>query len=189
MRSDGNDSYSDADLVRLSADGDQAAFQALYRRHAGHVQGWLRRRCADPEVIETVMQETFHAVWKNADRWRGEGEVAAWIRVITQNKLKDEWRRRPWPRPVSADDPLWKGLLKPSAEDVALHDLQYSRLHHMLWKRSAKLRDVVQACWLDGLTMAEAAARLGIPLGTVKTRLKRARDQLRVELGGPGGER
>lgn len=73
------DDDSDADLVAAIGDGDALALRALYDRHAAWLLLRLSHRCADPALVEEVVQDTFLAVWKGARRYRGQGEVPAWI--------------------------------------------------------------------------------------------------------------
>src|SRR5437879_6387000 len=118
------DPRSDPDLLRAVADRDQAAFRTLYDRHAGWLMTWLSRRSEDAGVVDDVLQETFLAVWKKADRWRGDGEVAAWIWRIAMHKLLDERQPRSKVRAaiqfVSAAVLDALGKVEPSAEDEML---------------------------------------------------------------------
>jgi RNA polymerase sigma-70 factor (ECF subfamily) len=73
------ENLDDGELVAAVGDGDRAAFRALYDRHAPWVALRLSRRCADPGTVDEVLQDTFLAVWRGAGRYRGQGEVGAWI--------------------------------------------------------------------------------------------------------------
>jgi len=158
------------------ADGERAAFEELYVRHSAWLFIRLSRRCADPGLIDEVVQDTFVAAWRSARRWDGRGEVAAWIWGIGIRRLLDGHRPR-----VSLR------LLEPSrtelsAEERVLLGVEYGEAGAALAHLSPELRAVVQATVLDGLTTREAARLLGIPAGTVKSRAMRARAQLREEL-------
>jgi RNA polymerase sigma-70 factor (ECF subfamily) len=169
----------DAELLRLVADGDRRALELLYARHAGWLLVRLSRRCADPHLVDEVVQDTFVAVWRNATKYRGSGEVAAWIWGIGVRRLVDAIRRVPRTA-VLAEPPEPEPVL--STEERVLLGVQYGDLAGALDRLSPELRAVVQSTVLDGLTTAEAGRLLGIPQGTVKTRMKRAREQLREEL-------
>jgi RNA polymerase sigma-70 factor (ECF subfamily) len=132
-------------------------------------------------VVTDVVQDTFLAVWRGAGRYEGRGEVAAWIWGIAVRRLIGHFRRRPrlraaWDEPAAAVDE------SPSAEELVLSGVQHGDLAGALNQLSPELRAVVQATVLDGLTTREAARLLGIPAGTVKTRMRRARAELRGEL-------
>ena len=169
---------SDADLVAALRTGDRDALRVLYERHAPWLMLRLARRCADPGVVDEVVQDTFVAVWRQADRYRGSGEVAAWLWGIAIRRLVDRFRKRVLP--VTAEVPD-AGATR-SAEDEVLLGVEYGDLAGALQRLSPEVRAVVQATVLDGLTTKEAAAMLGIPAGTVKTRMMRARAQLREAL-------
>ena len=168
----------DAALIRLTACGDQNALALLYRRHAPWLQVRLRRRCADDDVIAEALQETFVAAWRGASRWRGDGDVAAWLWGIAVRPLVDLIAKRPEHHPLAGvPDPVVV-----SAEEQVLLGVEYADLSSALNRLSPELHAVVQATVLDGLTTREAARLLSIPQGTVKTRMARARTLLREAL-------
>ena len=169
---------SDRLLVQAVADGDAAALRLLYERHAPWLLARLTRRCADPGLVDEVVQDTFLAVWRKPKGYRGDGEVAAWIWGIGIRRLLDRLRRRPADRRHLApvDD------VTVSAEEHVLLGVEHGDLAGALGRLSPELRAVVQATVLDGLTTREAGRLLGIPTGTVKTRMARARVQLREGL-------
>jgi RNA polymerase sigma-70 factor (ECF subfamily) len=171
------DDDSDAELVAAISDGDAHALRALYERHAAWLLVRLSHRCADPAVVEEVVQDTFVAVWKGARRYRGQGAVPAWIWGIGVRRLIDRLRRT---RPSTLREA--PELHEPSAEEHVLMGIEHGDLAGALDRLSPELRAVLQATVLDGLTTREAARLLGIPAGTVKTRLMRARRQLREGL-------
>ena len=175
------DALDDAELLRRVADGSTAALEELYRRHAPWITLRLTRRCADSSLVDEVVQDTFVAVWKGARRYTGSGEAAAWIWGIAIRRLVDGIRRRP--PSTNALAPWMEELtVMESAEDRVLVGLQHGDLAGALGRLSPELRAVICATVLDGLTTREASRLLGIPAGTVKTRMMRARRQLRKEL-------
>ena len=169
---------ADSSLLEAVAAGERGALRALYERHAPWLVLRLGRRCADPGLVEEVVQDTFVAVWRGAKRYRGQGEVAAWIWGIGIRRLIDRLRRHPAPAPMDVEG----REVMTSAEDQVLLGVEYGDLGAALNRLSPELRAVMQATVLDGLTTREAARLLGIPQGTVKTRLMRARGQLREVL-------
>ena len=173
------DERSDSALVDALVEGDRLALNELYERHAPWLLLRLSRRCADEGVVDEVIQDTFVAVWRSASKYNGRGEVAAWIWGIGIRRMVDALRRRP--RDYLAID-LAPVNVELSAEEQVLLGVQYGDLAGALDRLSPELRAVVQATVLDGLTTGEAAKLLGIPQGTVKSRMKRARGQLREEL-------
>jgi len=69
----------DADLVAAVVEGDRQAFRLLYDRHAPWLTVRLSRRCADQDLVDDAVQDTFVTVWRDASRYEGRGDVAAWI--------------------------------------------------------------------------------------------------------------
>ena len=167
---------ADDELLRaVASTGDRDALEALYRRHAPWLVARLSRRCADPGLVDEAVQDTFVAVWRTARRWDGRGEVAAWVWGIAVRRLIDLLRKQRAPATFVLD-------AAPSAEEQVLLGVEHGDLGGALARLSPELRAVVQATVLDGLTSREAGRLLGIPAGTVKTRMMRARAQLRQEV-------
>jgi RNA polymerase sigma-70 factor, ECF subfamily len=170
---------TDGQLLAATGDGDSRAFEALYRRHAAWLFLRLGRHCADPGLVEEAVQDAFVAVWRGARSWDGRGEVAAWLWGIAYRRLIDAMRRRPAPTAGLVAETAIES--EPSAEERALTDVQYSRVGGLA-RLPSEVRDVMRATVVDGLTNKEAARLLGIPPGTVKTRMMPARIALREEL-------
>jgi RNA polymerase sigma-70 factor (ECF subfamily) len=175
-----DDVADDAELLAAVARArDVTALRALYERHAPWLTLRLSRRCTDVMMVEEAVQDTFTTVWRRADRWSGEGPVAAWIWGIGIRCLVDLLRAHQG-YPVLFAAPPDRAVA--SVEDQVLAGVEYGDLAGALNRLSPELREVMQATVLDGLTTKEAGRLLGIPQGTVKTRLMRARVQLRQEL-------
>jgi RNA polymerase sigma factor (sigma-70 family) len=177
---------TDAALVAAVADGDMSALRELYERHGGWLHARLLRRCNDPDVVVEVVQDTFVTLWKDARRFRHEGEVGAWLWGIAFRRMVSRLRTR---RdmvllPEWEVSPLRQQVL-PSAEDEVLLGVEFGDLAAALRRLSPEFRSVVQAVVLDGLTTKEAGRLLGVRQNTVKTRLHRAKAQLRAALTEP----
>ncbi|ANJ08258.1 RNA polymerase sigma factor [Streptomyces parvulus] len=178
-----SETRSDGELLRaVAGDGDRRAFEELYRRYAPWLTARMRSRCADPGVVDDVVQETFLAVWRGSARYRHDGDVAGWLWRIGSRRLVDVLRGD------GARGRLRQALARlrhrdeVSAEERVLAGVEHGDLAGALVRLSPELRAVLQATVVDGLTTREAAVLLGIPPGTVKTRAMRARRQLREAL-------
>lgn len=169
---------TDGRLLEAIADGDRAAFDELYTRHFAWLSLRLARRCADASLVEEAIQDTFVTIWRKAGSYRGQGEVGAWVWGIGIRQLLNRMRRR--------KTPAWQLMVHSdrlvSAEDTALLAIEHGDLAGAIDSLSPELRAVVQATVVDGLTTREASRVLGVPSGTVKTRMMRARRQLREAL-------
>jgi RNA polymerase sigma factor (sigma-70 family) len=168
---------SDETLLVGVAERDIGAFRALYDRHAGWLALRLARRCNDRDLVADAVQDTFVAVWQKPRGFRGDGDIAAWLWGIAIRRLVSRLRQR---TDVAA---VFEGTATtPAAEDQALLSVEYGDLGAALARLSPEMRAVIQAVVLDGLSAKEAAQLLHVPVSNVKTRLYRAKAQLRATL-------
>lgn len=181
------DEQDDKTLVARVADADNRALRELYDRHAAWLHARLMRRCNDPDVVVEVVQDTFVALWKDSRSFRGDGDVGAWLWGIAFRRMVSRLRARKdvvllpdWDGPALAPA-LGRS---PAAEDEVLLGVEYGDLADALRRLSPEFRAVVQMVVLDGLTTKEAGRLLGVRENTVKTRLHRAKAQLRGSLAG-----
>ncbi len=171
----------DLALVARVAGGDRIALEMLYRRHAAWLTARLQARCGDPDLTDIAIQDTFLAVWKSARKYRGEGDVGAWLWGIAIRRLIDQLRK-------TRATPLDPTVIAHRADDVTrfddelLADGTHGDLGGAIRDLPSELRAVLVATAIDGLSTKEAARLLGVPQGTVKTRLMRARHVLQEAL-------
>lgn len=170
------DERSEAELLVALGAGDRDALRTLYDRHAAWLTLRLSRRCADVDTVDQAIQDTFLAIWRKPASYGGRGDVGAWMWGIAIRRLLDQLRRRPSLVLGREDSTVV------SAEELVLLGVEHGHLAGALHALSPELRSVVQATVLDGLTTREAGRLLGIPTGTVKTRMARARLQMREAL-------
>ena len=169
--------FTDVQLVERIASGDRGALDELYRRHAPWLAARLQRRCRDADLVDTAIQDAFVDVWKNAAKYKPTGEVGAWIWTIGIRRLIDQLRKRPPPTPV-ADEQVFRAVI---LEEVPLA-LAHTDLGDAFARLDPDLQAVLAAVAFCGLSTKEAARILDIPPGTVKSRLKRARDAMKEML-------
>ncbi|MFV2038708.1 MAG: RNA polymerase sigma factor [Acidimicrobiales bacterium] len=169
----------DRALIARISRGDRSALDTLYRVHAGWLTARLQRRCSQPELVDSAIQDTFVAVWKGAKRYKRKGEVGAWIWGIAVRRLIDLTRKR---RPTPMDLLPGRESTSVSAEQQLMDGGIGGDLAAAFAELPPELQAVLVATAIDGLTTKEAGDLLGIPQGTVKTRLMRARDRMRENL-------
>ena len=212
MTSTGPGPGVDAALVREVAAGSHDALAELYDRHGDAVFAAASRLTSDRGLAEEVVQETFLALWNRADTFDPSiGSLAAWLHTIARNRTVDRLRaagRRPTLVPLSSaassgtafgggDEPDAEALervlasgsviagaaVPPSPEmAVALGELR-AALQAALADMPEAERVVIVMAYGEDLSQTEIAERLGWPLGTVKTRTRRALLRLREVLG------
>jgi RNA polymerase sigma-70 factor (ECF subfamily) len=168
---------SDEALLVGVAERDTGAFRALYERHAGWLALRLARRCNDRDLVADAVQDTFVAVWQKPRGFRGDGDIAAWLWGIAIRRLVSRLRQRTDVAAVFESTGT-----TPAAEDQVLLSVEYGDLGAALARLSPEMRAVIQAVVLDGLSAKEAAQLLHVPVSSVKTRLYRAKAQLRATL-------
>lgn len=176
----------DRALVRRMAEGDVEAHRALYEAHGRAVLAYLAGRTDDPGQAEELLHDVMLAAWRGAAAFRGDSRVRTWLLVIAHNAACNERRRRqrltllPEPERVEAAR-NGHGAVRPGAALDDRIDLEAA-----LQRLPAGQRDVLELVFAHGLAQDEAAAVLGVAVGTVKSRLNRAKERLRRHLAQPG---
>ena len=181
VRTRAHDDHGDGELLeRFRTGRDAAAFTCLVRRHAGMVLGVCRRVLRDPHAAEDAFQATFLVLARKADAVRPPGLLGPWLYgVAYRTALKArgrEFRRRQVEREYATD--RRHDSPEAHAPDVDLRPV----LDQQLSALPEKYRLPLVLCAVQGLGKAEAAERLGLPEGTVSSRLARAREMLRDRL-------
>lgn len=165
----------DARLIERIGRGEPAALEALYARHGRALLAYLIGQVGDPHLAEEVLQDVMLAVWRSADRFRGESRVTTWLLAIARRRaITARQRRTPVERSLderAADDgrgpaELFERQTERSAVRDALRDLPDDQ------------RETLELVFFHGLSGPEAAEVLGIAPGTVKSRLHRAKSAL-----------
>ena len=177
-----SDDATDAELLRAVGEGDEAALRILFDRHAAWITLRLRRRTSNEELVSDALQDTFVTVWRSSSRFRGEGDVGAWIWGIAIRQLLQRFRGKRLPVPARAELISAAAQVVRSAEDELLVAVEHGDVGTALRTLSPELRTVIKATVIDGLSTREAARLLDLPHGTVKSRLRAAKSRLREEL-------
>jgi RNA polymerase sigma-70 factor (ECF subfamily) len=181
IRAVGPDPRSDAELLAQVADGDHGAFEELHRRYARSVLGIALRRLGDRGRAEDVTQDTFASVWRSAARFDpSRGKATSWLFTVARNAIVDGLRRRP---DATVADPPELAATEPGPADAAESEWVSWRVHRALETLPEHERTLVELAYWSGLSQSEIAERLGVPLGTVKTRTRSALHRLADELG------
>ena len=155
----------EATLVSRAAGGDETAVRALYELYAGPLYGFGLRRLGDPVLAEELVQAVMTKLWRGADRYvPARGSVRTWIFTIARNTAVDIHRRRP------RDQPAERLPEREAVIDELESLVRAESVRAALDRLSAEHRHVLELAYFAGLTQAQVAERLFLPLGTVKSR-------------------
>ena len=174
-------------MTRIAA-GDPEALGDLYDRYGRVVFGVLYRMLGDAQASEEVMQDAFHAVWRQARTYRPDrGAVRTWLMAIARNAAIDRRRMKRRPREVTIDESAISLGDEASVEMDVAAALRAERVRAVVAALPPEQRRVLHLAFWGGLSQTEIAARAGMPLGTVKSRLRLAMAKLRDELADESG--
>jgi RNA polymerase sigma factor (sigma-70 family) len=171
----------DADLWRLTVDGDSEAFAELYRRHGKRIYNYLFRRLGSWSEAEDLTASVFLEAYRRRDEAvLDDGNIVGWLFGIATNVARNR-RRSLWRARRLFGHVAEVASAAPPEADAAKRAEAREQVHAIL-KRVRTLpkeqQDVVAICLWSGLTYEEAARALSIPVGTVRSRLSRARATL-----------
>lgn len=183
---------TDLDLLQRIVARDDAALASLYDRHSRLAYGVILRILRSTSDAEDVLQETFVRVWARADSYDAAlGSPAAWLARIARNRAIDRLRARRVRSDISVEpaagaDGETGQLPEPrtlSTPELALQDATTARaLQTAMANLPDAQRELIQAAFFDGYTHSELSLRFGVPLGTVKTRIRTGLTAMRERL-------
>jgi len=164
------------DIGEKLRNGDKAAFEQLYDRYADALYGMVIRMVKDEELAKDVIQESFIKIWKNASKYNPQkAKIFTWMYQITRNTALDKLRQ--------VKNRSQKEI---QLKDASVYNLGISSINtdavdlpEILNQIEEKYREVLAVLFYGGMTQKEASDHLGLPLGTVKTRLKIGLRELR----------
>ena len=171
--------FTDSDLIaRAMRDDDRNAFAELVRRHQSSLRASLRKMAGGQfELADDIAQETFILAWKNIRHFRFEAKFSTWLYRIAFNAWQSEVRKKhellmdedkmPEPEPV---------------ESEATHTGMRRDLARAMASLTDGERNAILQCYYNDLSHDEAAYVLGMPLGTVKTNILKAKEKMRARL-------
>lgn len=177
---------SDEALIGRIVGKDADALAMLYDRHGRAAYGLAMRTVRDPLVADEVVQEAFLRLWQRAGTYdETRGTARTWLLRIVHHRAVDELRRSRC-RPVGVAVEAAQALVgHHDTEAAAILATDVGRVRAALARLSVPHRIVVELAFLDGLTYPEVARRTGVPLGTVKSRMRVALERLRLLLETP----
>ncbi|NUO71691.1 MAG: sigma-70 family RNA polymerase sigma factor [Frateuria sp.] len=170
-----------ARLLTQVAKGDERAFEELYRRTSARLFGVCLRMLRDRGEAEEALQDAWTSAWRRATSFdAGKASAMTWLSTLARNKAIDRLRQR---REQPLDDPAMLDLLvdeEPTPAADAQHSQDYRRLRDCLDQLEPRQRRSVREAFFSGATYNELAVRCQVPLGTMKSWIRRSLLQLRT---------
>lgn len=164
-------------VQRICVSQDRAAFAQLFRHFAPRIKAFLIRSGADPALAEECAQEVMATLWHKAHLFDpSRASVATWIFTIARNRRIDALRKQRRPEP---EELTWGPEAEPAPEDVLALQQESDKLRTALATLPDAQRELVERAYFGDLSHSEIASETGLPLGTIKSRIRLALDRLR----------
>lgn len=180
-----DDDSSEALLV-ATATGDQQAFAALYDRFSHRVYGLVRKVVRDPSLSQDTVQEVMTELWRTSPRFDPDrGNAVSWILTLAHRRAVDAVRREQSARDRADTVGRQEDAARPFddvSEAVTMAD-EHSQIRKALDALTDLQRQAIDLAYFEGMTYREVAENLGVPLGTIKTRMRDGMIRLRDTMG------
>ena len=164
-------------LRRIQLDQDQKAFAELFGYFAPRVKAFLMKSGASPSMAEECTQEVMVTLWHKAHLFDpSRASVATWIFTIARNKRIDALRKQRRPEP---EDLQWGPESEPEASDILVLQQEANLITQAMSALPSQQRDLIKKAYFGDLSHSEIAVETGLPLGTIKSRLRLALSKLR----------
>ena len=164
-------------LRRIQLDQDQKAFTELFGYFAPRVKAFLMKSGASPSMAEECTQEVMVTLWHKAHLFDpSRASVATWIFTIARNKRIDALRKQRRPEP---EDLQWGPESEPEASDILVLQQEANLITQAMSALPSQQRDLIKKAYFGDLSHSEIAVETGLPLGTIKSRLRLALSKLR----------
>ena len=164
-------------LKRIQLDQDQKAFAELFGYFAPRIKAFLIKSGASPSMAEECAQEVMATLWHKAHLFDpSRASVATWIFTIARNKRIDALRKQRRPEP---EDLQWGPESEPEASDILALQQETNLLTQAMLALPSQQRDLIKKAYFGDLSHSEIAVETGLPLGTIKSRLRLALSKLR----------
>ncbi len=164
-------------LVAVRDSQDKAAFAALFRHFAPRIKAFLMKSGASAALAEECAQDVMATLWQKSHLFDpARASVATWVFTIARNRRIDALRKSRRPEP---EDLPWGPEAEPDQAEAMEMQQETDRLSAALAQLPAKQRALIERAYYGDLTHSEIAAETGLPLGTIKSRIRLALDRLR----------
>lgn len=170
-------------VVAVAKNQDRKAFKEFFEHFAPRVKAFVLGRGTDPQMAEEIVQETMVKVWRKATQFDAKkASAATWVFTIARNLRIDHLRKFHRPEP-DMDDPSLVTNGDPSAYESLSREQEAQRLRNAMQSLPVEQQKALKMAFLEEKAHPQVAEELGLPLGTVKSRIRLAMSRLRSDLG------
>lgn len=167
-------------IARIRDHRDRTAFQRLFSHFAPRVKAFLMKSGADASLAEECTQEVMATLWQKAHLFDpSRASAATWIFTIARNRKIDALRKQRRPEP---EDLPWGPEQEPDQADALALQQESEKLGAAIAQLPEKQKDLIEKAYFGDLTHSEIAEETGLPLGTIKSRIRLALDRLRHQM-------
>ncbi|HVL90689.1 MAG TPA: sigma-70 family RNA polymerase sigma factor [Actinomycetota bacterium] len=174
---------TDHELIAAHLGGDRHAFDRIVERYEKRVWAVCLRMCGDPDDARDAAQDTFVTAFRSIGSFRGDAQLSTWLHRIAVNASLDVLRKRGRNKSQPVEDVPEIASDEAGPEEQAVRASRAAAVHAALTRLSEEHRTVIVLHDLQGLQYPEVAEALDVPVGTVKSRLHRARTEMARLLG------
>ena len=171
---------TDEELMERFCDGEESAFETLFARHGGRVQGFLARMVRDGPLAEDLLQTTFLSVIRARGRYEPGTRFAPWLLTIAANAARDALRHRRHVEAYAQERPVGPDAVQPGVGDPGVR----RQLEDALQQLPVEQREAVVLHKVEGWSFEEIATLRGISVGAARLRAHRGYEKLRLLLDG-----
>ncbi len=169
-------------LMKVASQRDKNAFALLFEHFGPRIKGFMMRKGADNELAEDLAQDTMITVWRKAHMYSSDkGSVSTWIFTIARNRRID-WARKLKGMQFSDISEIEQPSDDPHADEIVLGNQEARSVGLAIERLPADQKQVISMAFLEDMTQQEISSQLGVPLGTVKSRMRLAYQKLSKSL-------
>ena len=170
-------------LVAVADCGDRQAFKSLFDHFAPRVKAFILRQGAEPGMADEIVQETMVKVWRKAKQFEAtKASASTWIFAIARNMRIDMLRKASRPEP-DMNDPAMVPDPEPQAHEIVHRKQEARRIKEAFAQLPAEQQEVLRLAFYEDKAHSQVSEELGIPLGTVKSRIRLAFKHMRCAVG------
>jgi RNA polymerase sigma-70 factor, ECF subfamily len=180
---------ADEDLMAMAVECEPRALEVIFDRHGDAAFSLAYRMCGRRAMAEDVVQEAFISLWRSGSSYdRDRGSVRSWVLSVVRHRAIDAFRRDVRTSRNVSDEGIAEWLCEPTHTDAEVERRdQAQQVRAALGELPTEQRRVIELAYFGGFTHTQIADMLGLPVGTVKGRMRLALTKLRISLGGSGG--